>query len=896
MHGGGVVMARRVGRLAALGARVVRLAAVVTRPVLTLLFGVPGTAVGGAAGAVAASGGEALERVAARQRELPGLLRFSWRGRVPTVADAADPIWLGVHPAAPNGGGAAGFGRVPAFIDRDVMPQVEAALSAGEGFVLLVGESTAGKSRLAYEVMRQHFPKYHLVVPDSRESMVRLVDIVVRLQRVVVWLDELDAYLGAGGLSAGQVRRMLDADGARVVVLATMSAQQHSRFGARSQADNEPGLDVLRSGREVIRLAATVRVDRTWSPAEIARARRRAEDPRIGAAVNDAGSGRRGVAEYLAAAPQLLDEWHNAWSTGTHPRAAALVAAAADARRAGYHQPLPEDVLLRMHGVHLERRGGMALRPEPWEEALTWATEPLHATSSLLLPRDGGRYLAFDYLHHTLDEQVPPPRIPAEIWQALIEHADAVGAHDIGTTAFQRGDLAHAMAAFEKAGVDRGRLPRQWYATCVGEAGDPGRAAGLYRELVAECTAELGPDARETLENRNAYARYVGMAGHPAEAVDLLRGVIADRVRVLGADHSHTLNSRNNLALFLGESGRIGPAVAEFEAVLADRTRLLGADHPHTLSSRYGHGYLLGDAGRPAQAARIFDSLVADRTRTQGPYHPYTLNNRRHHAHFLGEAGHAAQAAELFAELIQDCLRVLDQRHPDTVAARHGHARFLGESGDPARAADLLTELLADAHGDGTRGSGSGVQGSRNPVALVWRRYRAFFIGEAGEPDQAARLLGELLADSRSILDDGHPHLFAIRAAHARSTGRCGRTEEAVDLYERLADDCGRALGADHPHTLAARSGHARALGAAGHAAEAADLLEILVQDRTRVLGDDHPATLGSRNAHAWFVGHAGDRPRAARLLRQILEDRVRHLGEDHPWTLRTRRELARFE
>jgi hypothetical protein len=126
-----------------------------------------------------------------------------------------------VHPAAPNGGGAAGFGRVPAFIDRDVMPQVEAALSAGEGFVLLVGESTAGKSRLAYEVMRQHFPKYRLVVPDSRESMARLVDIVVRLRRVVVWLDELDAYLGAGGLSAGQVRRMLDADGARVVVLAT---------------------------------------------------------------------------------------------------------------------------------------------------------------------------------------------------------------------------------------------------------------------------------------------------------------------------------------------------------------------------------------------------------------------------------------------------------------------------------------------------------------------------------------------------------------------------------------------------------------------------------------------------------------------------------------------------
>ncbi|WP_329139090.1 tetratricopeptide repeat protein [Streptomyces sp. NBC_01476] len=669
-------MARRAGRLMAAGARVMRLVAAVARPVLTLLLGPPGTAVGGAAGAAASSGGDALERVAARQQALPGLLRFSRRGRVPTVADADDPIWLGVHPAAPNGHGGTGFGRVPAFIDRDVMPQVEAALSAGEGFVLLVGESTAGKSRLAYEVMRQHFPKYHLVVPDSRESMVRLVDFVVRLPRAVVWLDELDVYLGAGGLTAGQVRRMLDAEGSRVVVLATMSAQQHSRFGARTEADNEPGRDVLRSGREVIRLAATVRVDRTWSAAELARARRRAEDPRIKAAVNGAGSGLRGVAEYLAAAPQLLDEWHNAWSTGTHPRAAALVAAAADARRAGYHRPLPEDVLRRMHAVHLERRGGMALRPEPWAEALDWATEPLHATSSLLLPRDGRRYLAFDYLHHTLDEQVPPPRIPGEVWEILIEHADAVDAQDIGATAYQRGDLAHAMAAFEKAGVDRGRLARQWYATCVGEAGDPGRAAGLYGELVAESTGELGPDARETLENRNAYARYVGMAGHPAEAVELLRGVIADRTRVLGADHSHTLNSRNNLALLLGESGRIGPALAEFEAVLADRTRLLGADHPHTLAARSGHARALGAAGHAAEAADLLEILVLDRTRVLGDDHPATLGSRNAYACFVGDGGDRPHAARLLQQILEDRIRYLGADHPWTVRTERELARF----------------------------------------------------------------------------------------------------------------------------------------------------------------------------------------------------------------------------
>jgi tetratricopeptide (TPR) repeat protein len=861
----------------------------VARPAMTLLFGPPGAVVGAASETAAASGSRALEQAAGRRQPLPGLLRISRRGTAPVVADVADPIGLGVHPAAPGGGGVAGFGRVPVFVGRDVMPEAEAVLSGGQGFLLLVGDSTAGKTRLAYEVVRKHFPRYRLVVPDSREAMVALVDTVARLGRAVVWLDDLEHYLGAGGLTAGQMQRMLDAGTARVAVVATMSARQHIRFGARSAADDEPGGDVLRTGREVLRLASVVRVDRTWSDAELARAQRHTHDPRIGAAVNGARSGRRGVAEYLAAAPQLLDDFRNAWATGARPRAAAMVAGAVDARRAGYHQPLPEDVLRRLHEIHLALRGGAALRPEPWEDALRWATEPLHATSSLLLPRDDNAYLAFDYLHQTLDEQMPPPRIPDPVWEILIDHADPARALDIGTTAYQRGDLHHAMAAFDRAGAGPGQLPRQSYATCVGEAGDPRRAADLYRELVEEAGRRGGPDARDTLENRNSHARYVGMAGHPAEAVDLLRGVIEDRTRVLGPEHSHTLNSRNNLALFLGETGRLDEAVAEYQSVLADRTRLLGADHPHTLSSRYGYAYLLGDAGRPGQAARLFDSLVADRTRAQGPYHPYTLNNRRHHAHFLGEAGHAARAAGLFEELVQDCLKVLDPLHPDTLAARHGRARFLGEAGDPARAAALLSDLIAD-------GRGAAVHGPDSPIPLLWRRYQAAFLSEAGATQEAVRLLDALLAESGEILDAGHPQLFAVRAARARCIRRAGRVPEALALYERLVEDCHDRLGDDHPQTLTARGGRARCLVATGRPGEAAGLLEILVQDRTRVLGDDHPSTLNSRNAHACSVGLAGDRARAARLLRQVLQDRVRHLGDDHPWITRTREELARFQ
>lgn len=67
-----------------------------------------------------------------------------------------------------------------------------------------------------------------------------------------------------------------------------------------------------------------------------------------------------------------------------------MVLAAADARRVGIHRPLSEALLIRLHAPYLAARGGERLRPEPVPDALAWATRPLYATSSLLIPSDGG--------------------------------------------------------------------------------------------------------------------------------------------------------------------------------------------------------------------------------------------------------------------------------------------------------------------------------------------------------------------------------------------------------------------------------------------------------------------------------------------------------------------------
>jgi eukaryotic-like serine/threonine-protein kinase len=76
----------------------------------------------------------------ARERELAA--------RTQRVRDAVDPISLGVRPAALRRDARARNHRVPAFVERDLFDDVVRRIRQG-GFVLIVGDSTAGKSRLA---------------------------------------------------------------------------------------------------------------------------------------------------------------------------------------------------------------------------------------------------------------------------------------------------------------------------------------------------------------------------------------------------------------------------------------------------------------------------------------------------------------------------------------------------------------------------------------------------------------------------------------------------------------------------------------------------------------------------------------------------------------------------
>lgn len=347
----------------------------------------------------------------------------------------ADPLELKVHRARTTGAGNA----VPDYVPRDIDAPVRTALSRisdGGGVLLLVGASTAGKTRCAYEAMTAVLPDHLLIVPRHVTEIPDAVTEAVRAERAgtrcVLWLNDMEQFLGLGGLSLHDIR-VLRSTG--TVILGTMRSRIRQDLPSN----------------ELIRLAEEFEVPRLWSPQELQRARdqlRSNRDQRLRLALDQAED--FGVAETLATGPQLWRELCAASVVNGNPRGAALVWAAIDLALAGLVEPLPVDLLKELHEEYLPGRNKQLIGPEPFDEALSWASRPRDAVTRLLIP-EGDGLRAFDYLldAHLRDRGPSPELIPERIWERALS---------LGSQRHQRFSVALAAHANDRMDVGRRAL------------------------------------------------------------------------------------------------------------------------------------------------------------------------------------------------------------------------------------------------------------------------------------------------------------------------------------------------------------------------------------------------------------------------------------------------------
>ena len=406
----------------------------------------------------------------------------------------ADPRRLGVHaaisvPGVPDE-------VPPEYVPRDVdaaehgvRAKVADAAQRG-GFVLLVGGSSVGKTRCAVEAV-QALPGWWLVHPDGPAEVAALAQ--APSPRTVVWLDELQRYLdGEHGLTGGMVRALLGARHPALII----STLWPDRYAAYTALPAPGGTDPYAREREVLDLAAVIRIGPEFSPAEQDRARAAAvRDPRLRVALGASGYG---LTQTLAAAPQLVARWEDAQTT--NPYAWAVLTAALDAAQLGARAPLSAG-LLRAAAPGYCTSQQQAEAPGNWfKQALAYATGKLHGAAAALSPAAAGMgkvagYTAADYLIQHASRERHYAHVPASTWDAILRHIrDPADTTRLASSAGNRLLYRYAIPLYRHA-ADAGEVGAAWgLANLLAGRGDLDGAVQIMR-----ARADAGDEAAARL-------------------------------------------------------------------------------------------------------------------------------------------------------------------------------------------------------------------------------------------------------------------------------------------------------------------------------------------------------------------------------------------------------------
>ena len=215
------------------------------------------------------------------------------REGLPLIGSVKSHAVLGIHPAIPLPADAdpSLSSELPIYVPRDCDPDIRATvtrMSVTGGFLLLVGEPAAGKTRCGIEAIRVLPADWRIFVRTGTFTLQQLIDTGVPLARTVIWLDDIHQLLDTdpsdpNHLAAATVRRLLLPDAGPIIILATTWTDRRDRY---SELPVNGTSDLMSDARALIGMAQQFDIDATFSDDEWARAySMSAADPRLAEAV-----------------------------------------------------------------------------------------------------------------------------------------------------------------------------------------------------------------------------------------------------------------------------------------------------------------------------------------------------------------------------------------------------------------------------------------------------------------------------------------------------------------------------------------------------------------------------------------------------------------------------------
>lgn len=472
----------------------------------------------------------------------------------------------------------------------------------------------------------------------------------------------------------------------------------------------------------------------------------------------------------MAAGPALLRDWHDAWAATpraadrTHgdARGAALVSATVDIRRAGYHRPLELAMLRDLHEVYLADRGGALLHPGSWENAVDWATTPLHATSSLIDPQT---YQAFDYLVNEAVQDPTTPAIPEAVWRTLLEQLAPDDVVEVAWRASYAGYVQHIEPAFHRVLDSRHYRVATALSEILDEAGQS-HAPDLLELTISQAEGEDGVSTEDILAMRHSLAwmlgEQIGGHGDPERSLGIIRQVVQDGESVLGRTHPRVLEARLTLARQLGACGAHQEALSIATHLIALATEDNGPQDPLTLNARFEAAVWTRHLHGAAAGAELFGELLEDAQSIDAVSWSLILNTAWNLGGALLESGDAVAAVSILEQLVAESERAYGRKHAQTLPFRMTHANAIGAAGDPGKALELTHELVEDS---------TQTLGETHLTTLEAKAQLAGWISETGDRSAAIELFDSVLTDGTRLFGEDHWLVTGIRTELAQLRG-----------------------------------------------------------------------------------------------------------------------------
>ncbi|MFI9261332.1 serine protease [Streptomyces sioyaensis] len=374
---------------------------------------------------------------------------------------------LEVHPAIEADEDGQALGVLPPYLHRPgVDDRLHEAVSGAQRYsrlVMLVGGSSTGKTRAAWESIRSCLPDgwrlWHPLTPDRPVSALEALRAGRVGPRTVIWLNECQLYLSSpshGEDVAVALQEVLtNHEMAPVLILGSLWPSYWRELTAprESEPDQPPADDPHAAARALLCQATVINFPDAFTEDHLLTHKELLDsDPRLTLAAASAG-GR--ITQFLAGAPELIRRHQQA-----PPPARAVAWAAMDARRLGHGPRLPRELLERAAPAYLTDDEWDALDDAWFDHALAYLSAPCRGTRgplSAIRPRPGssvpGRshYRLADYLeqHGTAERRHMTP--PAGFWEAAAYAATPQDTRRIADAARLRWRLAHAARLYAHA-------------------------------------------------------------------------------------------------------------------------------------------------------------------------------------------------------------------------------------------------------------------------------------------------------------------------------------------------------------------------------------------------------------------------------------------------------------